>query len=82
MESGQTLETAAAERELNDIFDQEKDFDEKDDIDDQSSVYDSDGEKIKRKKKKQDSETDDDEGYAYFRKNNVEEDTAIAETVI
>ena len=46
-------------------------------------MYDSDGEKVEQKGKKKENDSDDDakDGYAYFRKNNVEEDAAIAETV-
>ena len=67
------------QRELDDIFDQEKS--DAGAPADESSEYDSDGERVE-KRKRPDSDEVAEEGFANYRKNNVEEDAQIAETVI
>ena len=80
MEKGQSAEAAAKQRELDDIFDEEK-LDFEPEGHESSSQYDSDGEKVE-KRKKLDADAVEDEGFAAYRKNNVEEDAQIAEAVI
>lgn len=71
MGGGQSAEAAARERELDDIFNQEKSDAEPGE--DESTEYDSDGEPVEKRKKLESDEVVE-EGFAAYRKNNVEED--------